>query len=318
LKEKILWIGLILVMISWAGNYFYFQSKQLEHPIFLDHYYEVYLQDETHLPFYYLSNKMDYSEVSYVLLDGIEVYPVSHDEFSIWPSHTPQFKQEFAHQYLKSVSLELPQSVIPLEEEKEDSWSFEEISVTFANGQTLTANIGKVNVYGKLLDEKAFESRISSGSNQHRSEEAMVATRPITVEAITLPFSEVLSEDVHMKVNLDQEKLKELNAIYQGGNAPDWFEDEQNLEWIEVEGMSINEEVFPLQLDKDDWMHLSMQFNPQRKSFLEFGVTILSKSDEGEPFIDKAFIIDHPYLTQQDINKIIEEKQGGRANGPSF
>lgn len=318
LKEKILWVGLIFVMISWVGNYLYFQSKQLEHPIFLDHYYEVYLPDETYLTFYYLSNKMDHSEVSYLLIDGVEVYLVSHDEFSIWPSNAPQFEQEFAHQYLKSISLELPQSVIPLEEGKEDIWSFEEVSVTFSNGQTFTSNIGKVNVYRKLLDDKAFESRISSGSNQHRSEEAMVVTRPITVEAITLPFSKDLSEDVFVKVNLDQEKLKELNAIYQGGNAPDWFEDEQNLEWNEVEGMSINEEVFPFQLNKNDWMQLSMQFNPHRKSFLEFGVTILGKSDEEEPFIHKSFIIDHPYLTQQDINEIIEDKQGGRANEPSF
>ena len=262
---------------------------------------------------------MDHSDVSYVLLDGVEVYPVSSDEFSMWPSHTPQFEQEFTHHYLKSVRLDLPQSVIPLEEGKEDSWSFEEISVTFSNGQTLTTNIGKVNVYDKLLDDKALESRISSSGNQHRSEQAMIATKPSTVEEITLPFSNDLSKDVFVKVNVNQEKLKDFNAIYHGGDAPDWFEDEQNLEWNEIEGMSINhEEGFPFHLDTNDWMHLSMQFNPQRKSFFEFGVTILGQSDEGEPFIYKAFIIDHPSLTQQDINEIIEEKQGGRANEPSF
>ena len=73
MKEKILWVGLIFVMISWVGNYLYFQSKQLEHPIFLDHYYEVYLQDETYLTFYYLSNEPPMIEIT-----GFRVYARAH------------------------------------------------------------------------------------------------------------------------------------------------------------------------------------------------------------------------------------------------
>lgn len=136
---------MVIVVFSWVGNYLYFQSKQLEHPIFLDHYYETYLQDETYITFYYLSNKMDQSQVSYALLDGIEAYPASDGDFWNWTANKPRFAQEFSHQYLKSVRLKLPKFNLPIEEGSDDIWSFEEITVAFSDRQTVTANVGKIN-----------------------------------------------------------------------------------------------------------------------------------------------------------------------------
>jgi hypothetical protein len=311
LKEKVLWVGIILVLLSWAGNYYYFQSKQLEHPIFLDHFYETYLQDETYLTFYYLSNKRDNSEVSYVLIDDVEAYPVSFDGFTMWTTNTPRFEQEFSHQYIKSVRIQLPQLDLPIIKGSDDVWSFENIHVVFSDGETLTTDIGKVNVYGKLPDDEVFESRMSSGSSNHRSTESMVAIKELSVEGVNIPFSKDLAQDVYVKLNMDQEKLRKLEKVYQGGNPPNWVEEDQNIEWNELDGVSVKEDIFPLRLGKGDWMQISMQFNPERKSYFEFGVEIYGTTAEGESFIRKSPIIDHPYLTQKDIDEIISEKQGG-------
>lgn len=314
MREKIFWYGMIIVVFSWVGNYLYFQSKQLERAIFLDHYYETYLQEENYLTFYYLTNKKDQSEVNYALIDGLEAYPASNGGFWNWQSNTPTFEQEFSHQYLKSVRLQLPNYDLPIKEGSDDVWTFEEVTFAFSNGEMVTTDIGNVNVYGKLPNSDVFENRVSSSSNQHRSDDSMVAVKPVIVEAISIPFSEKISQDVLVKVNTDQEKLKELEAINKGGNPPDWVEEERDLDWENVSGVSIDEDIFPFELKKDDWLTLSMKFNPNRKSYFEFGVEINGKTAEGEPFMQKAFIIDHPYLTQQAVNEIIAEKVGGAGN----
>ncbi|HHW36445.1 MAG TPA: hypothetical protein GXX18_04015 [Bacillales bacterium] len=311
MREKIFWFGMIIVVISWVGNYLYFQSKQLERPIFLDHYYETYLQDENYLTFYYLTNKQDPSQVSYALIDGLEAYPVSNESMWHWQPNTPTFEQEFFHQYLKSVRLQLPKYDLPIEEGSDDVWTFEEITFAFSNGEMITTDIGNMNVYGKFPNSDVFETRVGSGSNQHRSDKTMVAVQPVTVDAITIPFTEEISRDVRVKVNLDQEKLKKLEAVRHGGNPPDWFEKERDLDWEKVSGVSIDEDIFPFELKKDDWLKLSMKFNPNRKSFFEFGIEINGTTAKGERFMGKAPIIDHPYLTQQAVKEIIAEKVGG-------
>lgn len=314
LREKLFWFGMIIVVISWVGNYLYFQSKQLEQPIFLDHYYETYLQEDNYLTFYYLTNKQDPTQINYALIDGLEAYPISIDGFWNGAPNTPKFEQEFSHQYLKSVRLQLPKYDLPIEEGSDDVWSFEEITFAFSDGEMVTTDIGNVNVYGRLPNSDVFESRVSSSNNQHRSDNSMVAVKPATVEAITIPFSEEISQDVLVKVNTDQEKLKELEAMNQGGNPPDWFEGERDIDWENVSGVSIDEDIFPFELKKDDWLTLSMKFNPNRKSYFEFGIEINGKTAEGEPFMRKASIIDHPYLTQQAVSDIIAEKVGGARN----
>lgn len=312
MKEKHLWIGLLIVVVSWAGNCLFWQSKQIDQPIFLDHYYETYLQDDNYLTFHYLTNKHDQSKVSYAVVDGVDVelYPAS-DGFSMRTSNVPKFEQEFSHQHLKSVRLKLPTPFLPIEQDSEDVWSFEEISFIFSNGEEVNADIGKVNVYGTLPGSDIFETRVSSSSNHHRSDKTLVAAKPVTIESITVPFAEQIDHDVDVKVMLDQEKLKELEALKDGANPPIWFEEERNLEWSEIKGVSIKEEIFPITLDQNDWIQLSMQFNPDRKSFFEFGVSISGTTDGGDPFLRKAPIIDHPYLTDQIVSGIITEKQGG-------
>jgi len=58
-----------------------------------------------------------------------------------------------------------------------------------------------------------------------------------------------------------------------------------------------------------------MRFNPERQSYFEFGISISGTTDSGDIFLRKSPIIDHPYLTEQIIDEIIAEKQGGSKDG---
>lgn len=315
MKEKLLWSGIILILISWALNYAFFQSKQLAEPIFLDHYYIGYQDEMQSFTFYYLTNKQDPHEVTHVQIDGIDSVFVRNDDqgYGFWhDSSEITFDREYRHHYLKSVTLEFNQEDIPLNEPG-SSFSFEKMEVFFTNQPSIVADVGMVSFYRAYDQETVFESRMSSGSNQHRSEEAMVSKEPVIIEDISVPFPEEIAEDIAVKVNFDQERLKELEVLKTSGSLPRWLEESRELEWEKTPGILIEtEDVYPIKLNANEWLQLYMYFNPKRTSYFEFSVLIKGKSESGETIEYLSPMMDQPDLEQQDIDMIIAGKEGGK------
>lgn len=264
----------------------------------MDHYYETYVGDEKQITFYYLSNKVDRSEVIYASIDGIEVYPISYGETS--------YRQEFNHQYLKFFSFALPMEQIPINNGIEESWSFKTIDVAFSNGERILADIGEVVVHPDVPVYNGLEWRASSTNNHYLSQTFMIATTPNTIEAITVPES--VGSEVDVKVNINQETVKTNNF------NSSWIGKNLDAEWDEVDGLPINEMKFPFTLNADDWLQISVKLNPDLKKFFEFDVLIQGTTDQGKPLEHITRVIEYPYLSQKDINAIISEKQGGSIN----
>ncbi|WP_138420073.1 hypothetical protein [Aquibacillus sediminis] len=314
MNSKGLWLGIGLIIISWIANYIYFQTHQLEQPIFLDHYYGRQIeQEETHLPFHYLTNKQNPLEVQYIQVDDVQLYPVDNQSFGVWQATQPQiqYEQEFRHHYLKKVNVNVPSNVIPISEDN-PSWSFEQMQVYFTDGSVTNATVGKVRLYNRLNNESVLEFRSGSSSNQHRESTSLMTTEEIRIDAIDVPFAEI-SNEVAIKVDVEQEKLQELEEIKQNGERPDWHKRDFEVPWEEVPGITIDDEVFPLEMERDEALRLFMRFNPNRVSYFHFGIEMVGETKSGEPFVTETFIHDLPYLEQDDINQIIDEKQGGRS-----
>lgn len=307
---KIFTAAIFIIVISWGINYAYYQSKLLEKPIFLEHFYEAYIQDERQLTFYYLTNKQNPVEVSHVVIDGVEGVNVRNDYVGFWNNSGPRFNQEFRHHYLKSVTLEFRQDFMPLSE-PDSTFSFETMEVFFQNQSTLMADVGKVVFYRDDQYQGVFDSRMSSSSNQHRSEEAMVSNEPLTIEKISIPFEKDLGDQVAVKVDFDQEKLRQLESLKDGGDFPDWVEGNQNVDWEGVPGASIEADIFPLKLDANEWVRLNMYFNSERTSFFEFSIQMVGTTDTGESFVHRSPIIDAPNLNQQKVDQLVDAKKEG-------
>ncbi|MBY0098592.1 hypothetical protein [Mesobacillus maritimus] len=315
MKERFLWAGILMIVLSWLGNYAYFQSKQLDQPIFLDHFYEDILWEGKSFTFYYLTNKREPAEVTHVQIDGVEIVNVLNDGhgFGEWQnSSEDSFVQEYRHHYLKSVTLEFNKEYIQLNQ-TEPILSFETMEVFFNNQSSIIADVGIVNLYREDMQLHVLDSQVSSSNNQHRSEEALVTREAISIDEISIPFPEKLAGEVAVKVDFEQDRLKELESVRYGGEIPAWFDENLEWEWEAVPGVPIEEnELFPVNLNENEWMHLSMYYNPDRTSYFEFGIHIKGKSASGHTFEQIAPIIDHPYLGQQDIDDIIAEKEGGQ------
>ncbi|TCN20392.1 hypothetical protein [Mesobacillus foraminis] len=305
MKERVMWGGLVLICMSWAFNYVYFQSKQLEKPIFLEHYYETFIDEGAQLPFYYLTNKKNSEEVSHVVIEGLEGVDVMAVGGEFWGEDETNFIHEYSHYLLKSVTLEFSEEFAW--DSKEASFTFENISVYFQNQTHIVEDVGKVTLNRLPENEGVFENRMSSSSNQHRSDSALLANEGLTIEEITVPWPD-LKEEVEIKITLDQEKLRELDALTEEGNSPHWLD--EGKEWEEVPGTLIDQGVFPLRFDKNDWLHLNMYFHPDRASFFQFPILIKGTTEAGKTFVDSIPIIDSPDLEQTVIDKMIAEKGG--------
>ncbi|MFS0821894.1 hypothetical protein [Bacillus sp. 1P02SD] len=310
MKGKIFWASILIITLSYIGNYIYFHTKQLDAPIFLEHFYELTMneEDETTLPFYYLTNKSDQSNVNFIRIDGVEAYADSNGNF-MWESQAPQFEQEYTHHYLKAVNVSFPS-----EYEGDSPLSFSEIEVHFSDGKTVQANIGKVTLHKRMENPNVLETRISSSSNQHREEKSMVALQPITIEKIEIPFASDLSDDILMKVDLEQKRLGELEKLMTGANPPDWFDEERDKEWSDLPGVLLNDNLLPLHLKQNEWIRFLMQFNPERDSYYQFSIKLFGKTESGEEFVRELPINDQLDLDQKTINRIIKAKESGETN----
>ncbi|HWL24114.1 MAG TPA: hypothetical protein VNR38_10260 [Ureibacillus sp.] len=308
MKDRYLWIGLFIVVCSILGNSLYFQSKQLEQPIFLNHYYETYAQHESPLTFYYLSNISEPVEVSYVTIDGVTFQPSIHNVFTMWTNdpYIPNYEQKFTHHYLQSVTLQFPVQDIPYAG-KDGIWTFNEMRVTFTNGQTIDATIGEVKVINTLNDTDALVERRASTDNYNKSNYLSVL-KPITINSITIPFSEEVSKNVLTRIMLDP---KVINNPPTSQDFPFWYKDKFDIEPNENNVYVSNANLYPIHLERDDWIKLYTTFNPNHKSYFEFYIKLHGTTNDGETFEYNVLIGERVYLTQQDVNEIIAEKQGG-------
>ncbi|MEH7236712.1 hypothetical protein [Bacillus sp. JJ1562] len=310
MKEKIFWASILIIIVSYIGNYVYFQSKQLDAPIFLEHFYELTMneEDETALIFYYLTNKSDTSTANYVMINGIGNYPVSNNDFYMWESQAPKFEQEYTHHYLKTLYITLP-----TEYEGDGPLSFSEMEVHFSNGITVQADIGEVVLRKRTENPDVLETRMSSGSNQHTAETLMVTNQPITIEKIEIPFAKDLPDNVLIKVDREQEKLRELEKPMEVSDYPEWFAKEGDKEWNELPGVLLSEDLLPFNLEQNEYIRFLMQFNPERESYFQYSIKLSGKTESGEEFVTEIPIIDHPYLDQKAINQIIKTKKSGES-----
>ncbi|WP_156290378.1 hypothetical protein [Oceanobacillus salinisoli] len=312
MREKYVWIGIILIFISVIGNYIYFQSKQLDEPLFLEHYISHELheqQDEVFLQFYYVTNKEDPAIVNYVQMDGIEAYPESNQQVFGWNNDQPQiqYHQEFSHYYLVPVKIILRKDMIPVEEGK--PWTFENMTVHFSNGQLVDTNIGEVMISKANRGHyDGLQFRSSSGGN-HREKDAIVATESLTIAEINILFSNQASKDIAMKIYTDS--LGNEEEVRQAMNRQDWLRDTMDEEWDELPGVDVEDHIFPLDLEDGNWLYFLKQYNPDQMSYYDFTVELKGISDTGKEFVYPVNIHHQPYLDQKVVNEWIAEKENG-------
>lgn len=280
MKERYFWAALGLIAISWIVNSLYAQSKQLEEPIFLDHYLETTTdeQDHNYVTFFYLANKNDHSHINYIRLGDVEGFP--QGDYFFTSTTAPHAIDTYRHQELRSINVKLRSF-----SDNTEIQSFNEMAVFYSDGRSSTASIGEVIVHPQRYyendDTRALEQPSSGSSNDGSSWDTFRATETLAIEKIDFPFNEPIEDRFNFTISGKQT--------------------EQSLDSLKL----------PIHLEKDKSVTLRVNF--KEKSFVNpfaFAIRISGTTTEGKPFTNYTHYNLFPYLTQDDVNRIIEEKTG--------
>ncbi|WP_010098768.1 hypothetical protein [Ornithinibacillus scapharcae] len=271
------------------GNYLFFHSKQLEKPIFLDHYLAIDNYNENQpvqISFYYITNKQNPAQISYVTIGDVQGYPI-HYAGGLWDSeHLFSPHQEFTHHYLISQIVEFPSENIPFDDSQ--SWSFDTMEVMYTNGETDTVPIGQVIISQVISasNKDALRSYSSSGSTNGDNTTSFKVIKTLEITDIYYPFADIIGDDyLAVKIGTSDNSLKDDNP-----NGPKWLEENEYNSFKMANGFFLQKDIFPFQMKQGEGLRVYTQTNPSIKEVYEFPLSIQGRTVDGDEFIAKSYI----------------------------
>jgi len=178
--SKFLWpIVVLLIAASWIGNVWYYQSMQLEKPIFLKHYMIINGNQSDRIELAYLENKKKGRKVT-----GIQLEELPMLRFQIDPHPNSYRHQVLGKAYGEWRTEEAGQmEKVPV--------TIKEATVYYSEGQPEKVPIGEINV---VWDQKEslLEMSSSRGSTDGTGQYSVTVKQPLTLEQVDYSFSDRL------------------------------------------------------------------------------------------------------------------------------
>jgi len=297
-KGRFFWVALGLIGASWILNSMYAYSKQLDEPIFLDHYMDVVYQEHLYMTFYYLTNKNDTSSIVSMNAGDVRAYPT--EQTYGWNGiNQIANRQTFNHYVLRSVNVEFYNPYGTRLDE-----SFTEMDVVFSDGRVVTVPIGHVMMQPPNMEESPLEYTSSGSSSNNFNQSYYRALEPLTIEAIESPFHDELQGDFAIKINTPKNPFE--------SRASDLaFQDAMSREWNDIRGLDVKDVSFPIHLKERDTFRVHSKFPTNSTKVLNMNIHISGTTESGEAFSTTTGIITQPYLEQQTVHELIKAKTKG-------
>jgi hypothetical protein len=281
------WLALGAIVVSWMGNYIYFESRQLEHPILLRHYIEQTIEETTYLTLYYISNKNDYTNIQMITIDGVSVYPQDNTSFFI--ENTPQqaFHQEFNHHYLKQTMIEIPKDMLS-EQQLKAGIDVEEIDVVFSNNDSLKMPIGHIRLMPNDSIDGPLTQISNSGGNDGVYQSVLQAKESLKMDEFVMPFEDALSKDISITVETNNQKyiMDSKNDVSNSGN-------------------------WPIALETNEFLRTNIKINSTGNKVINLQMKWTGKTETGKSLHTYLLANKFPYLSQKDVNSYVLEAKGG-------
>jgi len=286
-KKNWFWVAISSIIISWIGNSLYFESKQLDSPIFLTHYIEESIDNPTFLSVYYITNKTDYKELQMITMDGLTLYPQQSDSFFFMTGNQVEqqnIHQEFTHHYLKLAKFEIHKDLLSPQQLKEGI-DVKNIEAVFSEGPSITVPIGHIrfqplnNTYDDTLRNVS-----SSSDNSGLNKLVHTASEALTIEQLILPFGTALEGAYEVEVS------KHRPQSYLRSNK---IEPIQIINW-------------PVHLEESESLSTTIQYNMDSRLVLSLQFMLSGQTNTGKKFQIPFHTSEQTYLTQTDINSYIK------------
>ncbi|MFS0576835.1 hypothetical protein AB1K83_14445 [Sporosarcina sp. 179-K 3D1 HS] len=285
MRPLIFWVALGLIGLSWIANSFYAHAQKLNEPIFLEQYTKVEATEGMPaLVFYYLTNKDDRSSASAVNIGGVGAH-VNGTHFSDEQDRSDLNMQTFTHHALRKMEVELPDYVLD-QLIKDGTCTFTKMTVYFSTGGQMEAPIGAI-----ILQEPGEETEpllhMSSGINSEWRDDQFQAAEPLVIEKFEIiPFVEG-----ETMIKVDRNVPSQSSAF----------------EWEQLPGVNVQHLELPLSMEAGDNLYV---YAKRLNGYMEPLLSISGTTDSGEEFHTGMYssFAPQPYLTQEQVDQIIQEK----------
>lgn len=301
MKGRFFWIALGLIGVSWIVNSMYAFSKQLDDPIFLDHYMDVGYQDNLYVTFFYLTNKNDTSVISSMNAGDLRAYP--EQSFGFFNGTNQIYNhQDFGRYVLRSVN-------VTFYNPYGDQLDYEttEMDVVFSDGRVITAPIGHIITRPMNADESPLEQNFSSSSNNNLYQDLYQAIEPLTIEVVGHSFQDDLQDDFSIKIHTPKNPFESRAADLT-------FQEPMNNEWDDIPGLDVQDVSFPIHLKEGDTLSVHSKFPTNHTNVLYMDTYIAGTTESGKAFYTTNRIGTQPYLEKKDVTEFIKSKTKGATN----
>lgn len=179
--SKLLWLIIpLLITASWVGNLWYYQSMQLEKPIFLKHYMVLNGNYSDWIELTYVENRKNGKKVTGIRLDELPML-----RFQINP-HPDSYR----HQVLGKAYGEWKKE--DLGQMEEMPFSIKEATVFYSEGPPERVPIGEIKVVWEK-SEGLLQTTSSGGSSDGTGHYSVTVNQPLVLEQIDYSFGDRLS-----------------------------------------------------------------------------------------------------------------------------
>ena len=283
-RKKPLYIGLIVIFLSWAGNIAVFAGSQLKEPIMMKHYYEIPLDEGSLLQFHYLANRDGKMDIQWASVPGTDImfFPSDHDG------------QIFNHHELKTLSASLNEHHI--NELKKHGGRITQISASLANGENKLLEIGEVTAYQRVAPHMTMLG--TGSSNDERGYYLFQADSDLEITQMEIPFYEKLKSALFFGLNVNQEQLQRYADRVEPSEFPI--------------GKDMTADIFPFSLKEGQLFSVNYHYtykkdDPNQDAFFQINAKLHGKDVNGGRFTEDLTIFHQPYLDNQAIRKLVRE-----------
>ncbi|GKV64340.1 MULTISPECIES: hypothetical protein [unclassified Sporosarcina] len=289
MKMRPFWVIMTIILISWAANFAYAESKKLAHPIFVDHYIDVWWEQNPYFSIYYLANKEGRSTIQSVELGDWQGAP---EHFGT----DPEFEEvdQYGRYSLRRVTLQMNQPPAVTEAQK-----FREITVNFTDGSTVQTEIGQITVLRPEFGAQPFTDQSSASGEYEKTQ--LLPGEDVTIESVKTSFDDVLQNQFFIKLYMREHSLDQ-------GAMPEGMSEYEEKSWQNVPGIDVRTAQFPFDMEKGERLTITSAADLKLRGVLQMDIEVAGKTAANEPFTTIASYISYPQFTGEEIKQLIKKR----------
>ncbi|WP_153723162.1 hypothetical protein [Sporosarcina cascadiensis] len=297
MKIQPFWVLMAIAVVSWIANYAYAESTKLAHPIFLDHYIDVWREESPELSLYYLANKEDRSMIQWVELGDWQGAPLHFGT-------GPEFEEveHYGRYSLRRVTLQMDQPSAMTEAQK-----FREITVNFTDGATVQTEIGQVTVQPPYDYDGAQPFTDQSSASGEYEKTQLLPGEDVTIESVKTSFDDVLQNQFFIKLYMREHSLDQ-------GTLPEGMSEYEEKSWQNVPGIDVRTAQFPFDMKKGERLTITSAADLKLRGVMQMDIEVAGKTAANEPFTTIANYISYPQFTLEEIKQLIKKRTEAKSN----